>query len=172
MTELTSNSNGDGEVITNSAEKWFASDKFIDIEEKNIYPNVTVFNRKLYTFGESKEVFIKFSRINSSIPTQDEITYLDTRSCMIRISQDRYIVIISNEKEEEEFAVIGELSARYITKNNLNQYGSTIYDANDYRIVGLSKLYDPATLTADVLIDAASRRITSMFEKYMADIRQ
>ncbi|KAK6204817.1 uncharacterized protein RJT21DRAFT_124039 [Scheffersomyces amazonensis] len=169
MTELATNSSEKEELSDNSVEKWFAVDNFKEIKEKNIYPNITVFNRKLYTFGDSKEVFIKFSRINSLIPSQDEITYLDTRSCMVRISQDRYIVVVSNEKGET--AVIGELLKRYISKNNLNQYDTKIHNAEEYKILSLSDLYDPETLTADKLVEYASSRIKTRFEKYITYIR-
>ena len=38
------------------------------IEEVNIFPNITVFNRKLYTFGPSDgEVYIKFKSHDKSM---------------------------------------------------------------------------------------------------------
>ena len=69
-------------MSTTNIQNWFKADDFTEVEDINIHPNVSVFNRKLYTFGNKKETYLKFSSINSNIKSQDEISYLDTRSCL------------------------------------------------------------------------------------------
>lgn len=140
------------------------------IPEVNVYPNVSVFNRKLYTFGENGEVFVKFSYIDDTIASYDEVTYLDTKLCVFRVSQNEYIITVFTESGEE-VAVVGKLNDRYVTKNNLNQYDVVIRDVNDYKVVPLSKVYDPEQLKPDDFFESARSRVVNNFDQYIKDIR-
>lgn len=149
---------------------WFSADTFIEVPEANLYPNVSVFNRKIYTFSDDKEVYLKYSKVNSQIQSQDELAHVDTRSCMTRISQDEYINI--GEKEEGSYFVIGQLSPRYIEKNQLNSFNPGIKSAEDCKIVSITEAYDSSKLTLNDLKDSATRRMGDRFEHFMSQIRR
>ncbi|RLV82756.1 hypothetical protein JA9_003723 [Meyerozyma sp. JA9] len=147
---------------------WFKADDFTEVEDVNVHPNVSIFNRKLYTFGNKGETYIKFSYINSCIQSQDEITLLDTRSCVFKISDTRFIVVL---KKDENYAVIGELGNRYITKNKLCEYDVQIRSPDDYTIIPMSEIYDPSKLDFELLYENAGARVKNRFDAYMKDIR-
>ncbi|KAK6199214.1 uncharacterized protein RJT21DRAFT_121512 [Scheffersomyces amazonensis] len=157
-------------VSDSSIDLWFNSDNFRDVEQKNVYPNVSVFNRSVYTVIQPKEVYIKYSKINASLGSLDEIAFLSPKCCFFRISENRYIEIVRSSTGNE-IAVLGELSEKFITKNDFNQYDSNIYEPQEQNIVSLDKIYDPSTLTADALIDAATSRVRGQFGKYIKEVR-
>jgi hypothetical protein len=147
--------------------EWFKADDFTKVEEVNVHPNVSVFNRKLYTFGDKGETYIKFSYINSCIQSQDEITFLDSNSCVFKISDTRFIVVF---KKDGKYAVIGELGTRYITKNKLCEYDVQIRSSDDYTIIPMNEIYDPSKLDFELLYENAGR-VKSRFDAYIKDIR-
>ena len=147
---------------------WFKADDFTKVEDVNVHPNVSVFNRKLYTFGDKGETYIKFSYVNSNLQSQDEITYLDSRSCVFKISDTRFIVVM---KKGKDYAVIGELGPRYITKNKFCEYDVQIRSPDDYNIVSMNELYDPSMLEFEMLYEMAGSRVKTSFDAYMKDIR-
>lgn len=152
-------------------ELWLKKFNRKDIPQVNIYPNITVFNRKLYTFGDKNEVFVKFEYIDKSIRSQDELTHLDTRSCVLRVDDNTYIVTVSASATSSEIAVIGKLNARYVNKNNLNQYGVKIQDPLEYKFISLTEIYDGENLTFDELAALATARVKPGFDGYLDDIR-
>ncbi|KAF3986669.1 hypothetical protein FT663_04792 [Candidozyma haemuli var. vulneris] len=138
------------------------------IPEVNVYPNVSVFNRKIYTFGEKGEVFIKFDYIDDTIASYDEVAYLDTKSCIFRVSQDDYIITVH---VGDDYVVVGKLSDRYVQTNGLSKYDVVIRDIKDYNVVPLATLYDPKELKLDDFAECAKSRLGSRFESYINDIR-
>lgn len=158
-------------MSTTNIQNWFKADDFTEVEDINIHPNVSVFNRKLYTFGNKKETYLKFSSINSNIKSQDEISYLDTRSCIFKISDTRFIVVICNI-EQTGYAVLGELGNRYITKNKLCDYEDVeIRSPEDHNIISVNEIYDPSSLDFKKLFELASLRVENYFDKFMKDIQ-
>lgn len=157
--------------MNTNIQNWFKVDDFTEVEDINIHPNVSVFNRKLYTFGNKKETYLKFSSINSNIKSQDEIALLDTRSCIFKISETRFIVVLCNI-ERTGYAVIGELGNRYITKNKLCDYEDVeIRSPDDHNIISINEIYDPSSLDFKELSDMASFRVEKRFDQYMKDIQ-
>jgi hypothetical protein len=150
---------------------WFKADDFTKVEDVNVHPNVSVFNRKLYTFGDKGETYIKFSYINSCIQSQDEIAYLDSRACGFKISDTRFIVVLRRDKDTNAYAVIGELGSRYITTNKLLEYDVEIRSPDDYTIIPMSEIYDPSKLDYELLSEMASSRVKKRFDAYIKDIR-
>ncbi|KAG5419757.1 hypothetical protein I9W82_001637 [Candida metapsilosis] len=141
------------------------------VEEVNIFPNITVFNRKLYTFGPSDgEAYIKFKSYDKSITSYDDLCFLDTKTCGFRIDEDRYIVTLH---VGDKWAVIGELSERYITKNELNSYGTPVRTIGDKQMASLKELYNPKDyISAKELCDCAYDRIKNNFDNYYKHIQQ
>ncbi|RLV82755.1 hypothetical protein JA9_003722 [Meyerozyma sp. JA9] len=150
---------------------WFKADNFTKVEDVNVHPNVSVFNRKLYTFGDKGETYIKFSYINSCIQSQDEIAYLDSRSCGFKISDTRFIVVLKGDKDTNAYAVIGELGTRYITTNKLLEYDVEIRSPDDYTIIPMREIYDSSKLDYESLSEMASSRVKKRFDAYIKDIR-
>ncbi|KAG2731417.1 hypothetical protein G9P44_005833 [Scheffersomyces stipitis] len=165
------------------SDSWF--EQYIPkyVEDVNIYPNISIYNRKLYTFGGKEEVYNKFLSYNTEILSLDELAYLDTNSCVFRIDVSRYIVVISVEVKSEEgksqegkaarykTAVIGELNKRYIEKNKLNSYKINTRDSKDYLLVQLSEIYRAEAFKFEDLNECASSRIKKSFAEYMKQIR-
>ncbi|KAG5419758.1 hypothetical protein I9W82_001638 [Candida metapsilosis] len=141
------------------------------IEEVNIFPNITVFNRKLYTFGPSDgEVYIKFKSHDKSITCYDELCYLETTSCGIRIDENRHVVFIH---VGDKWAAIGEVSERFIEKNELNSFGGGPKNIGDYKVVPLREVYNPKDyISAKELCDCAHSRIKNNFDNYYKQIQE
>lgn len=154
-------------------DQWLTKTTKREIPDENVWPNISVFNRKLYTFGEPKEAFIKFSFIDDSIGSYDELALWDTNSCIYRVSEDDYLVISTKEGESDppKIAVIGQLGERYLEKNGIKEYNVGIKDIKDFEIVPLSEIFDMKDLTYELLLESASSRVASRFDSYMEDIR-
>ena len=150
---------------------WFKADNFTKVEDVNVHPNVSIFNRKLYTFGDKGETYIKFSYINSCIQSQDEITYLDSNSCVFKISDTRFIVVLKRDKDTNAYAVIGELGTRYVTNNKFCEYDVEIRSPDDYTIVSMNEIYDTSKLDFELLYEMAGARVKNRFDAYIKDIR-
>ncbi|KAG5416872.1 hypothetical protein I9W82_005602 [Candida metapsilosis] len=152
-------------------EEWFKNYEPKYVEEVNVYPNITTFNRKLYTFGPSEgEVYIKFKSYDANIKSYDEVCYLDSKSCVWRVAKDRYICTV-NSKDGTKVAIIGELGQRYIQKNKFDNYNLKIKSVGKWEPVSITEVYDYKTLTAEELCKRAQARITSGFEDYFNEIR-
>ncbi|KAG5416873.1 hypothetical protein I9W82_005603 [Candida metapsilosis] len=152
-------------------EEWFKNYEPKYVEEVNVYPNITTFNRKLYTFGPSEgEVYIKFKSYDANIKSYDEVCYLDTESCVWRVAKDRYICT-AYSSDETKVAIIGELGQRYIQKNKFDSYNLKIKSPEEWEVVPITEVYDYKTVTAEELCKRAQARITLGFEDYFDNIR-
>lgn len=100
-------------------ELWLTKFNHKGIPQANIHPNVTVFNRKVYTFGGISEVYLKIEFIDQAIKYLNELAHVDTNSCMIKVADNTFIVVLRVKQDSKEYAVIGNLNDRYVTKNNL-----------------------------------------------------
>ncbi|GEQ69733.1 hypothetical protein JCM33374_g3407 [Metschnikowia sp. JCM 33374] len=156
--------------MSDAIAKWCAADEFYDVPEINMGRYATVFHRKLYTFGENGEVFIKFSKLNRNLKSLDDVLLLDTRSCMIRVSTDEYIVVVG-EEETLDTAVVGVLSQRYVQKNNLNQYGENISDITKCNLVSIDKFTKKLGVSDfDKHFDAAQWRLKTRWAEFKEQI--
>lgn len=152
-------------------DQWLTKTTKREIPDEDVWPNITVFNRKLYTFGELKEAYIKFSFIEDSIQSYDELAYLDTNSCIYRVSEDDYIVVLTKNAETPKIAVIGQLGERYLETNGIKKYNVAIRDIKDYEIIPLSEIYDSKELTYELLLECASSRVAKRFDDFVNHIR-
>ena len=152
-------------------EEWFKNYDLKYVEDVNVYPNITTFNRKLYTFGPSEgEVYIKFKSYDANIKSYDEVCYLDTKSCVWRVAEDRYICTV-HSSDETKVAIIGELGQRYIQKNKFDSYNLKIKSPGEWKVVSITEVYDYKTVTAKELCDRAQSRIPLGFKDYFNEIR-
>lgn len=65
------------------------------------YPNVSIINKTLYTFGTDKEVFIKFKTTNHGIELYDELAMLDINTFIHKISPTGFIVCLKSIGEKK-----------------------------------------------------------------------
>lgn len=157
-------------MATSDIEKWFVHYSPKEVEQVNIYPNVSIFNRKIYTFGDEKEVYIKFKTINADIETYDEVAMLDTNSCIYKISENRYVVALKSIGEQK-VTILGELGQRYIDKNHLNDLNIDVKDVTEFGIVPISYIYDKSTLTFDLMLDDAKTRLEDNFTQFFEQVK-
>lgn len=150
--------------------RWFSADEFYEVPDTNIYPNISVFNRKLYTFGNRHETYLKFSKVNDKIKSQDELALLDTKSCIFKINEDEFIVVLK-KKEEDKYGVIGQLNNRYIKTNKLLSYDVVIRSIEDYESVSIDELYPPGMLNFKLLNELAVFRVEKRFDEFMKHIQ-
>lgn len=150
-------------------DQWLVKYNKREIPNENVFPNVSVFNRKLYTFGGKEEVYIKFDHVDDYIKSYDELALWDTNLCMFRVSENDYIVV---SRKGEKYAVIGKLSDRYVKKNDLNQYDAQIRNPDDYELITLPEIFDnEKELTYDLLSESAEFRVKARFDAYMNDVK-
>lgn len=151
-------------------EQWFVHYNPKVIDDVNIYPNVSIFNRKSYTLGDDKEVYIKFKTINADIDTYDELAMLETNACIYKISDKRYIVALK-ALNEKKLAVLGELSQRCIDKNGYNDLDIPVKDVKEWEIVPISYIYDKSTLSFDELVNDARSRVAPCFDLFLEQVK-
>lgn len=157
------------DTILDNTILWAPQESMRVIEEVNVYPNISIYNRTIYTFGVQGEAFIKFSRINKAIQSYDELAYLDSRSCMFRIGDDEYVVVIKQEVGDK-LAVLGVLSERYVKSNNLRQYDALVKQRDEWEVVQLDDVFDRQTVTLDRVVEALKHRIHDKYNVFASQI--
>lgn len=133
-----------------SENQWFAHYKPQYIEDINIYPNATLYNRRIYTFGKDKEIYMKLSSMDETIGTYDELAFIENSACYFKIGHNRFIEVI---ERDDKVAVIGELSQRCIEKNGYNNLvHPEIKKAEDFNLVPLSSVYDSSEFNHNLIM--------------------
>ncbi|KAK6459885.1 hypothetical protein DFJ63DRAFT_316088 [Scheffersomyces coipomensis] len=59
---------------------WFSYDEYEDMPDVDLRPNVSVFNRRMYTISDTGGLYHKFKTVNKLIKSQDELCHLDTNA--------------------------------------------------------------------------------------------
>ncbi|KAG2734612.1 hypothetical protein G9P44_002618 [Scheffersomyces stipitis] len=155
-------------MASRAGDSWFDKYSPKNVDEINIYPNISIYNRTLYTFGGKEEVYNKFLSYDAEILSQDELAFLDTNSCVLKIDISRYIVVVT---VQGKVSVIGELNQRYIQKNKFDTYDLTIKDSKNYNIVPLTEIYNTDIFDYENLIERAELRVKEKFDEFMKQIR-
>lgn len=154
-------------------DKWLVKTTKKIVPDVNVWPNITIFNRRLYTFGSNEEAYIKFSFYDAYLDSYDDLAYYDTNTCIYRVSEEDYIVILTNRVpgEKPQVAVLGQLGERYLKKNHIRAYDVEIRNPEDYEIVHLSVIGEKNGVTFDDLVECSFLRVKKSFEKVRQEIR-
>lgn len=154
-------------------DKWLVKTTKKTVPDVNVWPNVSLFNRKLYTLGEKEEAYIKFAWYDAYIESYDELCFYDTRSCIYRVSEDDYLITSGIELPSGKIkvAVVGQLGQRYLRKNHIDAYDVEIRNPDDYEIVHLSEIKDKNKVPFEELHEAVARRVSPGYEQYREQIR-
>lgn len=155
-------------------DKWLVKTTKKVVPEVNVWPNVSLFNRKLYTFGEKEEAYIKLDWYDAYIESYDELCFYDTNSCIYRVSQDDYIITLNNGGSPDDFkvAVLGQLGQRYLRTNRIAEYDVEIRNPDDYKIVHLSEIGDKNKVSFEDLQECVALRVAKNYEHYREQIRK
>lgn len=127
-------------------EQWFVHYTPKVIDEVNIYPNVSVFNRQIYTFETDKK-YLSNLTINYDIESYDNLQCLKPMRVYTRKVPLALLFVCIGE---QKFAALGELGQPCIEKDRYNDINMEVKRRKDWQMVPISYLHDKSTISQDL----------------------